>query len=311
MSKKNWLLSAVAALSWFNAGVIWLIQFSCYPLWPYVGRSDFWNYHAVWWQSTWGVVFIPSAVAVAGSILLLRLALPEVLPWSRWLGLSIQIAVQLVTAIWLWPLDRSMAISTGGLNRSAYEELVTANWLRIILVSGYALLSYWMLSRSLWTGTRVARGQWLLLVTSAVGLYAVGNVWLVQIVCYRLWPLVGQREAFSYHIAWWHSIWGVLFGPSAIVVLGAVALLWMHPSNVSVRPVWLGLALLLLTSIGTAAWWAPLMARLVAPDGAMLLGDYQLLMSTHWIRVALISAYGILYFYILIKSATTRQWNIG
>lgn len=311
MSKKNWLLSAVAALSWFNAGVIWLIQFSCYPLWPYVGRSDFWNYHAVWWQSTWGVVFIPSAVAVAGSILLLRLALPEVLPWSRWLGLSIQIAVQLVTAIWLWPLDRSMAISTGGLNRSAYEELVTANWLRIILVSGYALLSYWMLSRSLWTGTRVARGQWLLLVTSAFGLYAVGNVWLVQIVCYRLWPLVGQREAFSYHIAWWHSIWGVLFGPSAIVVLGAVALLWMHPSNVSVRPVWLGLALLLLTSIGTAAWWAPLMARLVAPDGAMLLGDYQLLMSTHWIRVALISAYGILYFYILIKSATTRQWNIG
>lgn len=311
MSKKHWLLSAVAALSWFNAGVIWLIQFSCYPLWPYVGRSDFWNYHAVWWQSTWGVVFIPSAVAVAGSILLLRLALPEVLPWSRWLGLSIQIAVQLVTAIWLWPLDRSMAISTGGLNRSAYEELVTANWLRIILVSGYALLSYWMLSRSLWTGTRVARGQWLLLVTSAVGLYAVGNVWLVQIVCYRLWPLVGQREAFSYHIAWWHSIWGVLFGPSAIVVLGAVALLWMHPSNVSVRPVWLGLALLLVASIGTAAWWAPLMARLVAPDGAMLLGDYQLLMSTHWIRVALISAYGILYFYILIKSATTRQWNIG
>lgn len=311
MSKKNWLLSAVAALSWFNAGVIWLIQFSCYPLWPYVGRSDFWNYHAVWWQSTWGVVFIPSAVAVAGSILLLRLALPEVLPWSRWLGLSIQIAVQLVTAICLWPLDRSMAISTGGLNRSAYEELVTANWLRIILVSGYAVLSYWMLSRSLWTGTRVARGQWLLLVTSAFGLYAVGNVWLVQIVCYRLWPLVGQREAFSYHIAWWHSIWGVLFGPSAIVVLGAVALPWMHPSNVSVRPVWLGLALLLLTSIGTAAWWAPLMARLVAPDGAMLLGDYQLLMSTHWIRVALISAYGILYFYILIKSATTRQWNIG
>lgn len=309
MTMKHWLLSTVAALSWFNAGVIWLMQFSCYPLWPYVGRADFWNYHGVWWQSTWGVVFLPSAVAVAGSILLLRVAPPEVPSWSRWLGLSIQIAFQLVTAIWLCPLDRSMAISTGGLNRSAYEGLVTANWLRIILVSGYALLSYWMLARSLWTGTRVARGHWLLLVTSALGLYAVGNVWLVQTVCYRLWPLVGQREAFSYHIAWWHSIWGVLFGPSAIVVLGAVALLWMHPSTVNVRPVWLGLILLLFTSIGTAAWWAPLMARLVAPNGAMLVGDYQLLMSTHWIRVALISAYGITYFYILIKSATAPQWT--
>lgn len=311
MSKNHWLLSAVAALSWFNAGVIWLMQFSCYPLWPYVGGSDFWNYHGVWWQRTWGVVFLPSAVAVAGSIFLMRLAPRDVPLWSRWLGLSIQIAIQLVTAIWLWPLDHSMAASTGGINFSAYEKLLTANWLRIILVSGYALLSYWMLSRSLWTGKRVARGQWLLLVTSALGLYAVGNVWLVQTVCYRQWPLVGQREAYSYHIAWWHSIWGVLFGPSAIVVFGAVALLRMRPSNVNVKPVWLGLALLLFTSIGTAVWWAPLMARLIAPDGVMLLADYQLLMSTHWIRVALVSAYGITYFYMLIKSATAPLWSIA
>lgn len=151
----------------------------------------------------------------------------------------------------------------------------------MVLTTAYALLTYWMLSRSLWMGMRVGRGQWLLLVTSALGLYAVGNVWLVQLVCYRLWPVVGQREAFNYHIAWWHSIWGVLFGPSTILVIGAVALLWMRPSSLGVRPVRLGLALLVLTSIGTAAWWAPLMARLVAPDGAMLFHDYQLLMSTH------------------------------
>lgn len=49
------------------------------------------------------------------------------------------------------------------------------------------------------------------------------------------------------------------------------------------------------------------MARLVAPDRAMLLGDYQLLISTHWIRVALITAYGITYFHMLIRSATTAQ----
>jgi len=308
VSKEHWPLLAVAALGCFNAGVVWLIQFSCYPLWLYVGRDEFLNYHRVWWQSTWPVVFVPAALAVAGSILLFRLALSEVPRWSLWTGFAIQLAIQLVTAIWLSPLDRSMAAATG-LNLPAYQELVVANWMRIVLVSAYAVLSYWMLSRSLWTGTRIARGQWLLLVTSALGLYAVGNVWLVQMVCYRLWPLVGPREAFSYHVAWWHSIWGVLFGPSAILVLGAVALLQVHPSNLNVRPVWLGLALLVLTSVGTAAWWAPLMARLVAPDGAMLLRDYQLLMSTHWIRVALITTYGITYFYMLIKSATTAHWG--
>jgi hypothetical protein len=309
VSKEHWLLLAVAALSWFNAGVMWLIQLSCYPLWLYVGRDEFFNYHHVWWQSTWSAVFVPTALAVAGSILLLRLAPPEVPRWSLWIGFGIQVAVQLITASWLWPLDRNTAAPTGGLNLPAYQELVVANWLRIVLVSAYAVLSYWMLSRSLWSGTSVSRSQWLLLLTSALGLYAVGNVWVVQLVCYRLWPLVGPREAFNYHIAWWHSIWGVLFGPSAVLVVGAVALLRVRPSNLTVRPVWLGLALLGLTAVGTAVWWAPLMARLVAPDGAMLLRDYQLLMSTHWIRVALITAYGITYFYVLIKSATTAQWS--
>lgn len=309
MSKQDWLLLAVAALSWFNAGVMWLIQFSCYPLWPYVGRDEFLNYHHLWLQSTRSAIFVPTALAVAGSILLLRLAPPEVARWSLWMGFGIQVAVQLVTASWLWPLDRSMPAPTGGLNLPAYQELIVANWLRIVLVSAYAVLSYWMLSRGLWGGTSVSRVQWLLLATSALGLYAVGNVWVVQLVCYRLWPLVGPREAFQYHIAWWHSIWGVLFGPSAIFVTGALALLRVHPSNLNVRPLWLGLVLLVLTAVGTAVWWAPLMARLVAPDGAVLLRDYQLLMSTHWIRVALVTAYGITYFYVLIKSATTARWS--
>lgn len=309
MSKKHWLLLALAALAWYNAGVVWLIQFSCYPLWSRVGLNEFWNYHGVWWESTWAAVFVPAALAAAGSILMLRLAPPELPRWSLWMGLSIQIVIQLVTAVWLSPLDRNVTASTGGLNLSAYQQLMGANWLRIVLVTAYALLTYWMLSRSLWAGRSVARGQWLLLITSALGLFAVGNVWLVQLVCYRLWPQLGQREAFSYHIAWWHSIWGILFGPSAVVVLGAVALVWMRPSNVNGKLVWLGLALLALTSVGTAAWWAPLMARLVAPDGEMLLSDYHLLMSTHWIRVALITATGLTYFYMLIKSATASRWG--
>lgn len=105
----------------------------------------------------------------------------------------------------------------------------------------------------------MSKKHWLLSAVAALSWFNAGVIWLIQFSCYPLWPY----------------------------------------------------ALLFFTSIGTAAWWAPLMARLVAPDGAMLLGDYQLLMSTHWIRVALISACGITYFYILIKSATTRQWNIG
>ena len=41
MSKHYWLFMLVTALSWFNTGVVWLIQFSCYPLWRLVGQEEF------------------------------------------------------------------------------------------------------------------------------------------------------------------------------------------------------------------------------------------------------------------------------
>lgn len=309
MSEKHWLLMGVAALSWYNAGVIWLIQFSCYPLWSYVGRNEFLKYHAVWWQSTWGVVFVPGALAVAGSILMLRLAPSSVPRWTVWTGLGIQIVLQLVTAIWVSVLDRHVVAAAGGLNLSLYERLVLANWLRIALVTAYAILSYWMLTRSFWSETNITRGRLLVLGTSALGLYAVGNVWLVQLVCYRLWAHVGRSESFGYHIAWWHSTWGVLFVPAGLVFLGTLALLWMRPPGVSRGLVWVGLTLQMVIYASTAAWWAPLMARLVTPDSGMSLHDYDLLMSTHWIRLALITAYGVTSFYMLIKSATASHWS--
>ena len=173
----------------------------------------------------------------------------------------------------------------------------------------YAVLNHSMLTQVLWPRSAVTRGRWLLVVTSGLGLYAVGNVWLVQLVCYRLWPSVGRNEAFRYHLAWWHSIWGVLFVPAGVVFLGTLALLWLRPSGVHRRLVWLGIILQIIIYASTAAWWAPLMARLVKPNGEMLLHDYQLLMSTHWVRLALITAYGITSFYVLIKSMVGAQWS--
>ena len=56
------------------------------------------------------------------------------------------------------------------------------------------------------------RNQWLLLATCALSLYSVGNIWPVQLSSYRLWKYVGPREFHAYHLAWWHSIWGVILG---------------------------------------------------------------------------------------------------
>jgi len=147
------------------------------------------------------------------------------------------------------------------------------------------------------------RSQWLLLVTCALSLYGVGNIWPVQLSSYRLWAYVGGREFRAYHLAWWHSIWGVILAPAAIVFVCAILMLWWRAPGV---PTWaprVGFALQLALALGTALFWGPLMARLEAPGGGLAFERFQLLMTTHWLRVAIVTAYGALTLWMLARSA--------
>jgi hypothetical protein len=147
----------------------------------------------------------------------------------------------------------------------------------------------------------VDRNRWLLLINFAIAFYNVGTVWLVHVTCYPLWAVVGRGEFEAYHEAWWHSIWGVILGPALFGLLGAWAMLWWPPARVPARGVWLGIVLEVAVYLLTAVWWGPLMARLVEavdPSGTPT-PLYRLLLSTHWLRVALITAYGLLMFWLV------------
>src|SRR5438552_3406736 len=96
------------------------------------------------------------------------------------------------------------------------------------------------------------RNQWLLLATCALSLYSVGNIWPVQLSSYRLWRYVGPREFHAYHLAWWHSIWGVILGPAVLVFVGALLMLRWRVPGVPTWAVWAGLALQLALVLGTA-----------------------------------------------------------
>jgi hypothetical protein len=146
--------------------------------------------------------------------------------------------------------------------------------------------------------------QWLLLGSCALGLYGMGQVWLVQLSSYRLWAYVGELEFRSYHQAWWQSIWGVILAPAVLLLIGALLMLWWRAPGVPPWATWLGAALQIVLLLGTAAWWGPLlMARLETAAGGLSPERYQLLMTTHWIRVGIVSAYGLLALWMLSQSA--------
>lgn len=151
------------------------------------------------------------------------------------------------------------------------------------------------------------RSQWLLLATCALSLYSVGNIWPVQLSSYRLWTHVGVREFHAYHLAWWHSIWGVILGPAVLVFVGAVLMFWWRAPGVPPSAVWLGFVLQMALVLGTALWWGPLMARLEDPAGGLALERFRLLMHTHWLRVAIVTAYGALTLWMVARSA----WLVG
>lgn len=144
----------------------------------------------------------------------------------------------------------------------------------------------------------------LLIATVFLSIYGIGNIWLVQLSSYSLWAYVGSREFETYHIAWWHSIWGPVMLPATLVFLASVLMLWMRPAGVPAWAIWCGFGLEALVALGTAIWWEPLMFRLGNPETGLILPLYRLLMLTHWIRVALVTGYGLLTFWMLLKSTT-------
>jgi len=145
--------------------------------------------------------------------------------------------------------------------------------------------------------------RWLLLGACALSFYAVGQVWLVQLSSYRLWPLVGEREFRAYHAAWWRGIWGVILAPAALLMLCAALIAWRPAPGVPAWATWLGCALQAALLLGTAIWWGPLMARLESSSGGLDLKRYKLMMVTHWARVGIVSAYGLLVLWMLARSA--------
>ena len=111
------------------------------------------------------------------------------------------------------------------------------------------------------------------------------------------------REIHAYHVAWWHSIWGVILALAGLLVIASVLMLHWRPQGVPAWDVWCGVGLQFLLVLGTALWWGPLMARLSTEEGGLAEDIFPLLIRSHWIRVGIVTAYGGLSVWMLAQNA--------
>jgi hypothetical protein len=126
----------------------------------------------------------------------------------------------------------------------------------------------------------------LFLSTAVLTVWNAALIWMVQVMCYPLWPMVGSANFRSYHLAWWHSVWWT-FITAGLALIGSILLLLKRPQYF---PRWAAVAAVsaqIVSLAVTLAFWAPLQASLSTADGLDLSG-FHTLMWTHWFRVALI-----------------------
>jgi hypothetical protein len=130
------------------------------------------------------------------------------------------------------------------------------------------------------------RKHLLFFVTSILTIWNAALIWMTQVLCYPLWPMVGSAEFHNYHLAWWHSVWWT-FLPAGLALLGSILLLFRRPPYFPRGAAMVAAGAQIVTLAATLAFWAPLQAGLATGSGLDPAG-FHTLMWTHWFRVGLI-----------------------
>ncbi len=121
----------------------------------------------------------------------------------------------------------------------------------------------------------------LLIVHACAAWFLVGLIWIVQRVHYAQFDGVGTAGWGEYHRRHMSNI-GVVVVPAMLVELAsAVLLTWVRPTVVPAWMVWVGLALVGLMWVSTAAIQVPLHNRLAGGFDAEI---GRRLVATNWLR---------------------------
>jgi len=142
----------------------------------------------------------------------------------------------------------------------------------------------------------------LILLTQVFAtLFMVGLIWFVQIVHYPLYAHVG-REQFPEYEALHNRMTTWVVGPVMLVELVTAVMLLKYSPHASAPLAWVGLGLLILIWISTAALSVPAHDVLTAGFSE---DAYWKLLNTNWIRTVAWTARGVIVMVITYRDLGT------
>jgi hypothetical protein len=141
-----------------------------------------------------------------------------------------------------------------------------------------------------------------LVLNLALAFYNVGTIWAHEIDIFRSWKLLDPKTFHSIQLVHWKKIPYWIFIPVGIGSIGSIVLFWYHPDNIPIREIWIAFIFQFLSHFLTAIFWGRWQAKL-SKDGSGGASPWLAkILKTHWIRTALINAYGLMLLYMTIQT---------
>ncbi len=135
--------------------------------------------------------------------------------------------------------------------------------------------------------------------------FMLGVIWLVQVVHYPLFAMVGSESFSEYEHSHRAMIFFVVAPPMLIEGATAVLLFWYRPVAVPTWSVWVGVTLVFITWLSTAMIQVPCHDLLSRGFDASV---HDRLVWTNWLRTATWSLRGVLVMWM--TSSCLRQCEI-
>jgi hypothetical protein len=125
----------------------------------------------------------------------------------------------------------------------------------------------------------------------ALAFYNVGTIWAHEVDIFRTWRLVDAKDFRAVQSTHWKKLPYWIFAPVALALLGGITLIWFHPAGSPPWAIWGSLFCQVLSLVLTAIFWGRWQAKLsqdpLGPESPYLAR----ILSTHWLRALLITAY--------------------